>query len=298
VTNALAWSNSKNLVLLPIDSTMYPNPDLIREQLVNLKGDYSKTMIFLGNLWGISYPTKLISFLDSFRKGGGLVIEDITHKLDLEPIGQSDGWICSLRKWFGTSGLAVLNLNQQSFKANQDNSCIAPGLSGRLIWMQSLNYLPRQSFLRRQIIERLRNSDAILGTKNLVSLAHPKEIERFKHQDWQQIFSSRVRNKIVFEQILNQNLGFQILNTTTDALGCFPTTISISSGHQAIRAFLRQQNIFAANLWPLGQWGEAHPKANDLSKSTLTLPSDQRFSEETCIKIAELINHYQETNKN
>ena len=137
-------------------------------------------------------------FLKSFRERGGIVVEDITHKFDLGPIAEVDGWICSVRKWFGTSGLATLNLYHHGLTLDQHNLRVALPVSRRLILMKSLNYFPRQSILRRQIIERLRDSDVALGSSNLISLASTNEIERFEHQDWQQIFTSRIKNKIVY----------------------------------------------------------------------------------------------------
>jgi len=296
VISALGWSNRDNLKLLAIDSTMYPDPHLIKEQLLSQAGDYSNVLFFLGNLWGTPYPLELISFLKSFRERGGIVIEDITHKFDLGPIAEVDGWICSVRKWFGTSGLATLNLYHHGFTADQHNLRVAPPVSRRLILMKSLNYFPRQSILRRQIIEKLRDSDAALGSSNLISLASTNEIERFEHQDWQQIFTNRIKNKIVYEQQLQQNSLIQILNPTTENLNSFPTTIKISTGNKSLRAFLRSKNIFAANLWPLGQWSIAHPEANGLSELTLTLPSDQRFDSGSCARVADLINQYQINN--
>ena len=296
VISALGCSSRNNLKLLEIDSTMYPDPQLIKEQLLSQAGDYSNSLFFLGNLWGTPYPLELISFLKSFRDGGGIVVEDITHKFDLGPMAEVDGWICSVRKWFGTSGLATLDLNHHGFNADQKNLRVAPLVSGRLILMKSLNYFPRQSILRRQIIERLRNSDAALGSSNLISLASTHEIRRFKHQDWQQIFAARIRNKIVYEQQLQQNSLIQILNPTTENLSSFPTTIKISTGNTGLRAFLRSNDIFAANLWPLGQWGIAHLGATGLSHLTLTLPSDQRFNSGSCARVADIVNQYQNTN--
>ena len=293
VISALSWSNRDNLKLLAIDSTMYPDPELIKQQLLSQAEDYSNALFFLGNLWGTPYPLELISFLKSFRDGGGIVVEDITHKFDLGPIAEADGWICSVRKWFGTSGLATLNLSHHEFTSDQSNFRVASLVSGRLILMKSLNYFPRQSILRRQIIERLRNSDAALGRSNLISLASKHEIERFEHQDWQQIFAARIKNKKVYEQQMQQNLFIQILNPTTENLSSFPTTIKISMGNKGLRAFLRSKNIFAANLWPLGQWSIAHPGATSLSDLTLTLPSDQRFDSESCARVADIVNHYQ-----
>ena len=295
VISALGWSNGDNLKLLAIDSTMYPDPQLIKEQLLSQAGDYSNALFFLGNLWGTPYPLELISFLKLFRDGGGIVVEDITHKFDLGPMAEVDGWICSVRKWFGTSGLATLNLCQHGFNADQENLRVAPRVTGRLILMKSLNYFPRQSILRRQIIERLRESDAALGRSNLISLASAHEIERFEHQDWQQIFSARIRNKKVYEQQLKQSSLVQILNPTTENLSSFPTTVKISTGNKGLRAFLRSKNIFAANLWPLGQWSIAHPGATSLSHLTLTLPSDQRFNSGSCAQVADIVNQYQKT---
>jgi len=296
VISALGWSNGENLKLLSIDSTMYPDPQLIKDQLLSQAGDYSNNLFFLGNLWGTPYPLELISFLKSFREGGGIVVEDITHKFDLGPIAEVDGWICSVRKWFGTSGLATLNLYHHGFTADQDNLRVAPLMSRRLILMKSLNYFPRQSVFRRQIIEKLRNSDAALGSSNPISLASKNEIERFAHQDWHRIFAARIKNKLVYEQQLQQNSLIQIINPTTENLSSFPTTIKISKGNKSLRIFLRSKNIFAANLWPLGQWSIAHPEATCLSDLTLTLPSDQRFDSGSCARVVDVINQYQKMN--
>ena len=296
VISALGWLNGDNLKLLAIDSTMYPDPELIKIQVQRQAGDFSNALFFLGNLWGTPYPLELISFLKSFRDGGGIVVEDITHKFDLGPMSEVDGWICSVRKWFGTSGLATLNLYHHGFAADQDSLRIAPLVSRRLILMKSLNYFPRQSVLRRQIIERLRKSDPALGSSNLISLASAHEIERFEHQDWQKIFAARIKNKMVYEQQLQQNSLIQILNPTTENLSSFPTTVKISTGNKGLRAFLSSKNIFAANLWPLGQWSIEHPEAISLSDTTLTLPSDQRFNSGSCARIADIVNQYQRIN--
>jgi hypothetical protein len=296
VVNALRFPSFDNLKLLAIDESMYPDIELIGDLLFACKGDYSDTLFFLGNLWGTKYPPDLVSFLKSFRGGGGIVIEDITHKLDQKPIIETDGWICSVRKWFGSSGLAALNLYAHSFDDNQECLRVASSVSERLILMQVLNYFPKQSRLRRQIIENLRNSDAKLGSGNRITLASHNEIKRFESQDWQQIFAARLSNKKIYEDQIKQNSTMQILNPSRIGTNSFPTTIKLSSGQQDLRTFLRSKNIFAANLWPLGEWGTADPRAAKLSQLTLTLPSDQRFDSESCVRIAEVINCYQAKN--
>jgi hypothetical protein len=293
VINSLRWENWENLILLDIDSTLYPDLNYLGEKLSLRTGDYSDTLFFLGNLWGTPYPPDLHLFLDSYRNGGGTVIEDITHKIDLRPIDEADGWVCSARKWFGTSGLAALNVYGSSLIDEQLNLRVASSMSMRLVLMQVLNYFPKQTVLRRQIIELLRDSDSKLGYGKLITLASRTEINRFQNQDWQSAFEARLRNKQIYEDRIEQNLTIKIVNPTTLNFGSFPTTIKVASGQLELRAFLRSKNVFAANLWPLGEWGAANPNANKLSTLMLTLPTDQRYDSESCIRIAELVNHYQ-----
>ena len=293
VINALRWENCENLNLLDIDSTLYPDLNRLREKLSRPTGDYSDTLFFLGNLLGTPYPPDLVIFLKSFRAEGGTVIEDITHKIDLTPIDEADGWVCSARKWFGTSGLAALNVCGSSLINEKVNVCVASSMSMRLVLMHVLHYFPKQTVIRRQIVETLRKSDTKLGYNKLIKLASQAEINRFKNQDWQSVFEARLSNKMIYEDRIKQNSTIEIVNATTGNSGLFSTTIRVASGQQELRAFLRSQNVFAANLWPLGKWGAAHPIANKLSSSLLTLPTDQRYDSKSCIRIAELVNYHQ-----
>ena len=293
VINALRWKNSENLSLLDIDSTFYPDLNYLSEKISRPAGDYSDTLFFLGNLWGTPYPPELILFLKSYRDGGGTVIEDITHKIDLRPVDEADGWVCSARKWFGTSGLAALNVYGYPLILEQTKLRVASSMSMRLVLMQILNWFPKQTVSRRRIIEMVRDSDNKLGYGKLITSASRTEINRFHNQDWQNIFEARLRNKKIYEDRIEQNSNVEIVNATTVHSGAFPTTIKVASGQQDLRTFLRSQNVFAANLWPLGEWGAAHPIANKLSHLMLTLPTDQRFDSKSCIRIAELVNHYQ-----
>lgn len=292
VVDTLSHPGPQNLTLFDIDSSFYPDVDRIAAHLEDRKGDFSNLLFFLGNLWGTKYPVGLLEFLRRFRKSGGTVIEDLTHKLDSQPLTESDGWMCSTRKWFGTTGLAALNLFQETFVANSNNTYTPSSLSMRLFQMRLLNFVPRQSAFRKFVIESLRYSDQMLGSSQLISVANKREIRRFRSQDWSQILASRYKNKSRLEACLQPTSTVSVLNPIAANMSIFPTTVKISSGQAALRNHLRDHNVFAANLWPLGTWGSLYPSAYSLSSSVLTLPCDQRFNEDSSARIADFINSY------
>jgi len=292
VVDSLSHSGPQNLTLVDIDSSLYPNIDQIADHLHYRKGDYSDLLFFLGNLWGTRYPVSLLEFLQQFRRSGGTVIEDLTHKLDSQPLADSDGWMCSTRKWFGTTGLAALNLFEETFVASSNKTYTPSSLSLRLFHMRLLNFVPRQSAFRKLIIEQLRHSDEMLGSNQMISVANRREIRRFRSQDWSQILASRYRNKSRLEGCLQPTSTISVLNPIAANMSVFPTTIKISSGQEALRTYLRRHNVFAANLWPLGHLKAFYPSAYSLSRSALTLPCDQRFNMDSSTRIADLINSY------
>lgn len=292
VVDTLGSHKCQSLTMFDIDSTFYPDVDHITAHLHGRRGDYSDQLFFLGNLWGTRYPEGLLEFLREFRRCGGTVIEDLTHKLDSRPLSESDGWMCSTRKWFGTTGLAALNLFQGGFVASPSNTHTPSSLSMRLSLMGLLRYIPRQSNFRKFIIERLHQTDERLGSNQLISVANQREVRRFRSQDWHRILATRHKNKLKLEECIQQTSAIRIINPVASNQSTFPTTIKISTGQMALRNYLRRNNIFAANLWPLGHWRLFYPAAYSLSCSVLTLPCDQRINEDLSARMADLVNSY------
>jgi dTDP-4-amino-4,6-dideoxygalactose transaminase len=289
VLDAFSHTHEGALVFVDIDESYYPNTTQLVQLLQSYHGDYSRIVFFLGNLWGIPYPKSLLELLNIVRSGGGVIVEDLTHNLDASPLAQAHFWIASLRKWLGTSGLAAAAPSIGTTNALPVPTVHASQVSLRLFQLRTLSHFKHQSAMRIRIIESLRRSDAALGNRAEPVLAHAREIQRFRSQDWPKIFARRMQNKSVLEQILRHETELQILNKVSSDCGPFATTIELASGSAGLKNYLRQHDIYAATLWPLGNWAEVHPRSLALSNSCLTLPCDERYSPERVEEMAHLV---------
>lgn len=289
VLDAFSYTHKGALAFVDIDESYYPNTTRLVQLLRSYHGDYSRLIFFLGNLWGIPYPKSLLEILNLVRSGGGVIVEDLTHNLDASPLTQAHFWIASLRKWLGTSGLAAAAPSIGATNVLPLPTDRASRVSLRLFQLRTLSHFRYQSAMRIRVIESLRRSDAALGSRAEPVLAHPREIQRFRSQDWPKIFARRMQNKSILEQVLRHETELQILNKVSSECGPFATTIELASGSAGLKNYLRQHDIYAATLWPLGKWAEVHPRSLELSSRSLTLPCDERYSPEQVSEMAHLV---------
>ena len=286
ITSTLASLCEQDFRLIDIDSNMYPNISSFHEEIVKF-GD--KAIILVGNLYGTKYPDDFVSFINEAHSRGIPVIEDRTHNIDIRSTIRSDAWFASARKWIPAPGLGVYSTAKPcSIRARR----FSTRLFSRYIAMRILGYVLFFPFMRNKLVSFLRNSDSRLGSgKKLIgkaffgsSVIDANQFSRF--------LDIRRRNAKILTAYLDSITQIEILNSS-DLTSSFSLTFKCLNQRDELREFLRNRSIFAAVLWPVPEsYKHSFPNAFSLSKSTLTIPLDQRYSIEDAIFVAKSIKEF------
>ena len=277
---ALSLIPRVEVIVVDIDDSMYPSAAALSALIGSTAQDFSTDIYLLGSVFGIDYPPSLLDFLESFRSRNGVVIEDITHRIDLNSTSERDAWFCSVRKWFGTPGLGAFSVSLTANKLESENLFCSrvSNLRLRNVSMKLLGCKHSQQFFRRPLIEYLRWTDRRLGLNRKISTPNSTDVAAFNSIDWNSLLKTRRTNKKALELLLKDIGGIRLVNSSTSTDGSFPLTIWVDKDRDGLRSYLRAANIFAPILWPIvSPLNQNLARAKVVSEHILTLPLDQRY---------------------
>jgi len=292
---ALSMVPRVEVIVVDIDDSMYPSAAVLSAIVGSATKDFSTDIYLLGSVFGIEYPSSLLHFLEQFRDKNGTVIEDITHRIDLDSPPERDAWFCSIRKWFGTPGLGAFSVSLTANKLGSDNlfHSRVDHLRLRNAGMRLLGYKRLQQFFRRPLIEYLRWTDRRLGLHRKISTPNLADVAAFGSIDWNSLLKTRHENKKALELLLEDVGGIRLVNSSTNADGSFPLTIWVDKDRDGLRSHLRAANIFAPVLWPIaGSPDQNSARAKVASEHILTLSLDQRYGINEVNRCADLVKDF------
>ena len=286
ITLTLASQCNLDFQLIDIGMNMYPDVSIFRKELAKF-GD--RAIILVGNLYGTRYPVEFVNFINEVHSLGIPVIEDRTHSIDLDPTIRSDAWFASARKWIPAPGLGV-------YSASSPCSIPVRRFSSRLFYrytaMRILGYVLFYPPIRNKLVSFLRNSDSQLGSgRKLIGKAYFGSTKIAADQ-FSEFLDIRRRNAKILAEFLNPISQIEILNSSFST-SSFSLTFRCLNYRDELREFLRVRSIFAPILWPVPESYELlYPNTYSFSKSTLTIPLDQRYSIKETIFVATSIKEF------
>lgn len=184
----------------------------------------------------------------------------------------------SARKFFGVpDGAYIVN-------AGQD---VVSGLPERELGSDGLAYLIDRLDERKNCLYDYRIAENRLGS------ASPQKISRFAARilesiDYDRVKSTRRRNFETLHQHIGNINQFDYLNL---GKGCVPLTYPFQLKNQdleSLRIFLKGQRVYCPFYWPADDSTMVSEASVNWSRSIVSLPIDQRYSEQEMMRIIKL----------
>ena len=141
-------------------------------------------------------------------------------------------------------------------------------------WQKSVFEMDSKAALEVTFLERFHNAERILNERLTIHIASKEDEVLFKKIDWGKIFYTRKRNY----SILLAELNSQDLNILS---GEYLFLMLSLQGRDKVR-----KALFVENIFPPIHWSDSQ---SPLSKTQLSIPIDQRYSEPDMLQLAELL---------
>lgn len=270
------------------------------EELFHLAMEHDPGMVFIHPYYGVDTCRELRVQLKALRKSGVLVMEDVTQSYYLEGIGKdADFVVGSLRKWYaipdGGFVATDLPLADADLEAGEDyaEDRLSP-LTEK--WM----YLNDKAFLEMTEQERQAKKTAYLEKNRALeeALDHYSHIRRMSQlslsilseTDEEAAAAKRTKNcEHLYEKISGMRRLRPILEKEDgEAPLYFPI---YAKERESLQGFLRERDIFAPVLWPLGEENRGALVGDEdyIYRHMLALPLDQRYGIKEMERIGEAL---------
>lgn len=264
-----------------------------------LKPDWA---VFVLDYFNIRQESEVGNYIRKIRDTN-VIIEDITHSLfdQKEPIGHYQ--IASIRKWLGISSGALIR-DYYSGKIHNhvfsETSKVNTEIVQKRFYAANLKsiYLKCQSnkYLKSEYLNLFNEAEMILDESNIEVLkidSISKEI--ISRYDFDSLIEIRKENYRTLFNGLSGIKEVEVINGIPDnnkvPLG-FPIKVN---DRDILRATLIKEKIFPPVHWPLPEelLDESTKAAHNIARSILTLPCDQRYTENDMNRMINVIkNHY------
>lgn len=289
--------------LIGIDFEFYNvNSDLIIdiEDLDRKVKTVNEALYFI-NYFGFYQPNYVYEYLKKIQKTN-LIIEDCTHTLfskeeDKHNRYIGDFQIASIRKWFGIPDGAILfsKSSKISYDTNLtksgNNDFFAMKFLGQLL---KSNYIEDGKCKKEYFMKIMR--DAVL-TDEINSMSSISEII-LNGYDYIDLKNKRKLNyEYLYNELNNNAIIEPIFSCTKGEIYPLGFPIKVKTNRDKFRQYLANNNIYCPVHWNSYKHvnGE-YIDSDKLSNMILTIPCDQRYSQEDMKYIVDTINLYNEDN--
>lgn len=228
------------------------------------------------NQWKIKPDTlKEISALEV------ILIEDITHSLFNErQYQESDYYIASVRKWFGTaSGGAAFSKKtfpKYDYKPSEIIELRKVALALKQDYLETNDLNVKSEFLAKFAL-----AEQLLDTRNEINGIDPFSIEVLKKQSVCSLITKRQANYSRLEAFFIEYLPDMLWFEPVDSRACpLFFLVKVSSQRNKLRQYLASKGVYCPIHWPIPDLVESFNMELDLEiyDNVLSIPCDQRYS--------------------
>ena len=252
-------------------------------------------ILFLMHYFGKMQPNNILNKIQKLKENLSItVIEDTTHSIFSNPHTIGDYCICSIRKWFALPDGGLLYSQNKTpisrhkkLQKNTDIGKIYP-------------FILKQLFLEGVINEKETYRNLFVKFENRfdtrTSIMSISDISRFMLEcyDVNKLKRQRKSNYIYLQDKLS-SLGITPLNSISNRECPFVFPIMIPN-RDNFRQYLIQHNIYCAIHWPMDNSSCISPVATDINNKIISLPIDQRYSENELDYLYKIIAGYFQVN--
>lgn len=279
-----------------IDISYYPinsNLQIDRRVFNKIFAENKPDMILVQTYFGFDTLKEERDFLETIRKKGILILEDVTHcVLTNNWKNCSDYKVASLRKWCGIPDggfLAVSGKKEDvSFRQydsiNENVEYVTERLKAQEEKRRYFEQEADEDLNEKMLfIKGYDKSEGILERQTQYYTMSKYTRERITGIPWQKIAAKRRQNYNYLKIILEDMKGFQLLDYELDIEVVplyFP--VFISDRREEFRKYMREKNIMLPVIWPIPESAEMHldRQVRKIYDSIVVIPCDQRYGEE------------------
>ncbi|MCZ2258632.1 DegT/DnrJ/EryC1/StrS family aminotransferase [Sporosarcina sp. G11-34] len=258
--------------------------------------------VFVLDYFNVRQEKELLNYINNIRDTN-IIIEDITHSLfDIkESIGHFQ--IASIRKWLGLPSGALI----RDFYNGKMHNLVIPetsNINSELVQKRFYAAILKSLYLKEQGNEHVKSeylnlfneAEMILDKSNIeASKIDSISKEIISHYNFESMLEVRKENYKILYTGLKELQAVEVINGRPDdnkvPLG-FPIKVH---DRDSLRNSLIQANIYPPIHWPLPEelLYEPTDAILNISRSILTLPCDQRYTEKDMNRMIKVIkNHY------
>lgn len=257
----------------------------------------TKIGIFL-HMGYFGYPTNssLFKKVNSFKKKGTIIIEDVTHTLfsDFDRFKENDYYIASLRKWLGIpSGgflayrdgfIGELSINDYDFIKLREEALLLKGE-----YIKTNNKMLKEKFL-----SMFNEAEDVLDRNVRAYSIDDNSLTILNKLDTDKLIKIRRENYLFLLNKLVENKAVKFIFNELPEKVCpmfFP--IYFKKGRTEIRNELIENKIFCPIHWekPKDICFKKVPKSQDIYANIMSIPCDQRYNLKDMRRIVEIINN-------
>lgn len=285
----------------PISRNLQIKRTVFNDMFMKIKPD----MILVETYFGFDTLKEERDFLETFRKKGVLILEDVTHCV------LADNWkncadykVASLRKWCGIPDGGFLAVSENKEKVslkqcdsiNQNLEFVTERLKAqeekrRYFAQETEEDLAEKMFF----IRGYDKSERILDEQTQYYTMSKYTRERVTGIPWREIAAIRRQNYNCLRSMLEDVKGVRILNYELDIETVplyFP--MFISKGREKFRKYMYEKNIILPVIWPIPQSVEIYldSQVREIYDSIVAVPCDQRYGKEDMEYVANEILEY------
>lgn len=258
------------------------------EELFHLALEHDPGMVLIHPYYGTDTCRELRVHLKALRKSGIYVMEDVTQSYYLEGVGKDvDFVVGSLRKWYAIpdGGFVAADIPLAETELETEETSAKERLS---LLTAKWSYLNDEAFLKATEEERQAEKTAYLGKNraleealdNYCGIRRMSDISLSILSETDEAAAARKRAEnyeYLYEKIIKMKRVRPILQKQGgEAPLYFPI---YTREREALQSFLRDRDIYAPVLWPLGEENRDAILGNEdyIYRHMLALPIDQRY---------------------
>lgn len=255
------------------------------------------TTVYLMHYFGKIQSQETINILYELqRKYKFLIIEDTTHSIFTKRRTIGDYCVCSLRKWFPVMDGAVL-YSRQGFGGIEVEQIPIKTPSRKLEAMILKNFYLKKQVACNEIYRNIFQTEEIKfdNQKKIYQISHISR-SLLEYFPIKKMCDTRKNNYNLLKNYLKGNYNIESILNEDDAV---PLTYPIYiKNRDRFRQYLKEKHIYCAVHWPLkGSILENNKEANDIYKNIISLPIDQRYTNNHMDYLNTIINNFTSGNR-
>jgi hypothetical protein len=277
VLNAIKLEERFIINSIDISPSLYPE---IEELYSVDAAQLCKSILIIGNVFGIPYPNNFKSTIIQLQRKGLVVVEDRTHNLFSPPLWLSvDGWFASGRKWIPSAGLGLYSPRPGDKKNSCAHIFVSYLITYRNILMRVLHWVTHINILRNQIVKELRRTDKLLGLRKKTCFSFGRNRIRTMERGLKVEGPGRWDKATVIIEKLKNIDGIEIINDNLELSSLpFNVTMRVLERRDELRAYLAAKDIYLPILWSMpNSFSDKYPNSWKLSLEVLSIPVDHRY---------------------